>query len=201
MMLDDFLRDYSVSLVPPIMTENETYVIVEQTLVPNLMTLVYQHGVADINYAAVFDQTPYQKNAAEGPVLIQLTDKNNSFINLMTLFTKNPCGCFLQSSKPFNEVLTWARNALFVNTEKQQGLLRFYEPRMLLPLIGALSLDEQVKFTDIIDAIYWYHHNWLAYRNISERPIKDGQDFKLTLTAEQITEIQSIQEHYLEQLK
>ena len=198
-MLDPFLNELFVSAEMPLMIEEKTYVIVEQELVPNIMTLIYQYGVADLKYSAIFDGTAYDDDSAKGPILVQLSNENESFSQLVQLFSKQPGGCFLQTDLVFSDLLDWVRNALNVNFNNKIALFRFYEPRMLLALLGSLTPNEKSHFFKGIYSVYWFHHSWLAYHHVVDPSIKED-DFILTLTDEHLAKINSVQQRYLELL-
>ena len=198
-MLDPFLNEFLVSVEMPIMIEEKTYVIVEQELIPNIMTLIYQYGVANLKYSDIFDGTAYEDNSGKGPILVQLSNENESFSQLVQLFSKQPSGCFLQTDLVFSDLLDWVRNALNVNFNNKISLFRFYEPRMLLALLGSLTFNEKSHFFKDIHSVYWFHHAWLGYHHVPDPSIKED-DFILTLTEEHLAKINSVQQRYLELL-
>lgn len=203
-MFDSFLKDYGIKLEEPSNVPQYTYAIVELLLEPDLMQVVYQKGVADLRHAKLFADTEYRDLANKGPVIVQLSPKNDSFAVLKQRFEAQPSGCFIQSNQPFDWVLAWARQRLTAQTGQASALLRYYEPRMLLPLLGGLNQDEKASFVSGISSIHWFHHTWMALnaRGISDQSIEPTAGYSgLVLSSKQLTKMTAIQQKWAEQGK
>ncbi|WP_392384700.1 DUF4123 domain-containing protein [Marinomonas primoryensis] len=161
-MLDSFLADHGLIAQAPRMVAQQTYAIIEPVLESDLMKRLYQNGVADLLHAKLFADTEYRSLADKGPVIVQLSAENDSFAELMTAFEARPSGFFIHSGADFENVLAWARQRLTAQTSMAKALLRFYEPRMLLPLLGSLNRAEKACFLANIGTLYWFHHQWLS---------------------------------------
>ena len=209
-MFDSFLKDYGIKLEEPLNVPQYTYAIVESLLEPDLMQVAYQKGVADLRHAKLFADTEYRDLANKGPVIVQLSPKNDSFAVLKQRFEAQPSGCFIQSNHPFDWVLAWARQRLTAQTGQASALLRYYEPRMLLPLLGGLSQEEKASFISTIGSIRWFHRAWLVLDAVatSSSPTEQHQSSKpeqkidyagLVLSSEHLSKMATIQQQWAEQ--
>ena len=213
-MFDSFLKDYGIKLEEPLNVPQYTYAIVESLLEPDLMQVAYQKGVADLRHAKLFADTEYRDLANKGPVIVQLSPKNDSFAVLKQRFEAQPSGCFIQSNHPFDWVLAWARQRLTAQTGQASALLRYYEPRMLLPLLGGLSQEEKTSFISTIGSIRWFHRAWLALDTTtatsllpleqdqsSNKPEQIADYSGLVLSSEHLSKMATIQQKWAEQGK
>lgn len=208
-MLNSFLAEYGVTAEPPVMMVKQTYVIIESLLEKDLMKIVYQNGIADLPHAKLFADTEYKEFAEKGPLIVQLSANNDSLSVLMGRFEKQPSGCFIQSAQSFESVLTWARQRLTAQTGQAKALLRYYEPRMLLPLLASLDGEEKAAFLTGIDSLHWFHHAWLSFdvTAIDEQQRKSNEaslmaDYKgLLLSSRHLNKMESIQQQWAEQGK
>ncbi|GGN34289.1 MULTISPECIES: DUF4123 domain-containing protein [Marinomonas] len=173
-MFDSFLSEYDITTESPELMPKYTYAIVEPLLEPDLMQVVYQKGVADLRHARLFADTEYRDLADKGPIIVQLSPQNDSFTVLKRRLEEKPSGCFIQRTQPFEFVFDWARQRLTIQTGQAKALLRYYEPRMLLPLLCGLNQDEKASFVSGISSIHWFHHTWMALnaRGISDQSIE-----------------------------
>ncbi|PYF77793.1 uncharacterized protein DUF4123 [Marinomonas alcarazii] len=213
-MFDSFLKEYGVKAEEPVNVPQYTYVIVEPLFEEDLMKVVYQNGVADLRHAKLFADTEYRDIADKGPIIVQLSSKNDSFAVLKQRFEEKPSGCFIQSTQPFESVVTWARQRLTAQTGQASALLRYYEPRMLLPLLGGLSQEEKTSFISTIGSIRWFHRAWLALDTTtatsllpleqdqsSNKPEQIADYSGLVLSSEHLSKMASIQQQWAEQGK
>ena len=211
-MFDSFLSEYGITSESPEFMHQYTYVIVEPLLEEDWMKIVYQNGVANLRHAKLFADTEYRDLADKGPIIVQLSPKNDSFSLLKQRFEEKPSGCFIQSIQPFEFVLGWARRRLTAQTGQASALLRYYEPRMLLPLLGGLNQEEKNGFLSGIGAIHWFHHTWMeiSARGVSDQSIKatdtnihtpTAEYSGLVLSSEQLTKMTAIQQKWAEQGK
>lgn len=211
-MFDSFLKEYGVKAEEPLNVPQYTYVIVEPLFEEDLMKVVYQHGVADLRHAKLFAETEYRDLADKGPIIVQLSPKNDSFTVLKQRLEKKPSGCFIQSTQSFESVLAWARQRLTAQTGQAKALLRYYEPRMLLPLLGSLIQEEKASFLSGIDSIHWFQRTWLALdvaatSSLSTEQLQSSKseqiaDYSgLVLSSEHLAKMATIQKKWAEQGK
>lgn len=212
-MFHSFLSEYGITSESPELMPNYTYVIVEPLLEQDLMKVVYQNGVADLRHAKLFADTEYRDLADKGPIIVQLSPKNDSFAVLKQRFEAQPSGCFIQSTQPFESVVTWARQRLTAQTGQASALLRYYEPRMLFPLLGGLKQEEKASFLSDIGSIYWFHRTWLALDAVATSLLPTEQDQSsnkpeqiadysgLVLSSEHLSKMATIQQQWAEQGK
>lgn len=157
-----FLTPLGIRLEAPTLQSNQTYVIVETLLESDIRGLLARQNVFDVRIAKLFKHTPYDALADKGPVIALVPSKNNAFNDLMAAFQNTPSGCFIHSVLPFDDMLDWARQRLTAHKDKVPALLRFYEPRMLLPLLSSWEWETKQAFLKDIDAIHWFDQRWLS---------------------------------------
>lgn len=211
-MFDSFLKEYGVKAEEPVNVPQYTYVIVEPLFEEDLMKVVYQGGVADLRHAKLFAETEYRDLADKGPIIVQLSPKNDSFTVLKQRLEEKPSGCFIQSIQPFESVLAWARQRLTAQTGQASALLRYYEPRMLLPLLVGLTQEEKASFLSGIGSIHWFQRAWLALdvaatsslsteQLQSSKPEQIADYSGLVLSSKHLSKMATIQQKWAEQGK
>lgn len=141
-------------------------VVLESTLMTEWQQDLYKHinkyELSEPYFERLFSGTQYQ-HLEHGPVIVDVTGYSQLQALWLTRFEDKPLGCVLMlpnSEQPSNLAQT-LRNRLTVNKTDKPAFLRYYEPRMLLPFIAALSIEERQMFLPQVHTIYWHHHQWL----------------------------------------
>ncbi|MGY2572390.1 DUF4123 domain-containing protein [Vibrio sp. C8] len=146
--------------------EAKVYLLIESALMPNWQQDIYQHvnkhGKEAPFFASLFTDTAYQ-HIEQGPVLVDVTHYPSLQVSWLEQFETLPMGCVLLTDNTVEvaTLLDTLRHRLTVLKNDTSTFFRYYEPRMLLPLMGALSTEEKPVFLPQVHSIYWYHQQWL----------------------------------------
>jgi hypothetical protein len=144
----------------PLLAETlDVYMIIEPELWPDWQAQLYQ-TTSEPFYSPLFEQTQFA-NIELGPVLIALNEQQ-LFASAIDKMQTTPCGCllFVQQGTSQASLLDILRERLVVLTGQSTALLRYYEPRTLLPLLGTMQDEERSLFFQHIEQIHWYHGQW-----------------------------------------
>ncbi|MFG0887683.1 DUF4123 domain-containing protein [Vibrio sp. CJQ_6] len=177
-------------LAPLTKGEFDIYMIIEPELWPQWQTQLYQE-VSEPIHIPLFEKTQFA-NIEQGPVLVALDEQVNMFKLAVERMEATPCGCllFVKKGTSQDRLSMILRNGLIVMTGKATALLRYYEPRTLLPLLGSMTDEERSLFFQDVLQIYWYQEQWLSAR-ISEI-VHPPEPYQWTITPEHISTMQSI---------
>jgi len=176
--------------------QSKVYVLIESTLMHDWQQVLYQHinrfGLAAPYFERLFDGTAYQ-HLEHGPVLIDVTEFPQLQTLWLTRFEEQPVGCILLTpdTETASDLASTLRNRLTVVKNDSPTFLRYYEPRMLLPLWGALSLEERQIFMPQVHAVYWYHRGWLQV-HWPVSPVHHGQLSSWNVTSNHMQKMASI---------
>jgi len=160
--------------------QSKIYALIESTLMRDWQQTLYQHinkFELDTPYSErLFAGTAYQ-SLQHGPVLVDITDYPQLQMLWLARFEELPAGCILltHDGEQPSKLVSGLRDRLTVLKNNTPTFLRYYEPRMLLPFIGALSMEERQLFLPGVHAIYWYHHQWLN----AHWPVKEARSSQL----------------------
>ncbi len=152
-------------LVDALPKEVNVYVLIESALMPEWQQALYQHiNDADTSppyFESLFKGTAYQ-HIEHGPVLIEVTAYPQLLQFWVTQFETQPLGCVLvtPSDQTHTNVVNVLRHRLTVSRNDNPTLMRYYEPRMLLPFLAALSDEEKAMLFPSVQSIHWYHKQW-----------------------------------------
>ncbi len=162
--------------------DSRVCVILESTLMTEWQQDLYKHinkyELPEPYFERLFEGTQYQ-NLEHGPVLVDITDYPQLQALWLTRFEEKPLGCIvlMPNNEQASHLAKTLRNRLTVNKTDRPTFLRYYEPRMLLPFIGALSIEERQMFIPQIHTICWHHHQWLQ----ATWPLKDTRQNQLSV--------------------
>jgi hypothetical protein len=167
----------------------DVYMIIEPELWPDWQAQLYQ-TTSEPFYSPLFEQTQFA-NIELGPVLIALSEQQ-LFASAIDKMQSTPCGCllFVQQGTSQASLLDILRERLVVLTGQSTALLRYYEPRTLLPLLGTMQDEERSLFFQHIEQIHWYHGQW-HWVSI-DQPIHPPKQYQWTITPQHISTMQSI---------
>lgn len=176
---------------PIFVDEWDVYMIIEPELWPNWQVQLYQ-TIPEPFFCPLFEQTQFA-NIERGPVLVAL-DGRELFPIVIEKMQSTPCASLLYVKKgtPQTSLVKLLRERLVVSTGQSDALLRYYEPRTLLPLLGSMTDDERSLFFQSIEQIHWYHGQW--YWGAIEQPLHPPKQYQWTITPEHLSTMQSILE-------
>ncbi|MDC0612213.1 DUF4123 domain-containing protein [Vibrio sp.] len=139
----------------------DSYAIVEPQLWDKWKFWLYKY-VPDPKFAFLFKETAYS-HIENGPVVMKLSGSLELFNECVSQMEKTPCGCLVaaKTGQDWNSILTNLRNAIAVSNERTEVLLRYYEPRTLLPLLASMSHKERFAHFSSLEQFIWYHKAWL----------------------------------------
>lgn len=139
------------------------YMIVETLLWEDWKFNLYKHGI-EPEFAPLFQTTPYQ-HIDDGPVVMRITRSNVLIDICVEQMNASPCGCLITTSEDieWKTLLATLRQAIMVPNERTEVLLRYYDPRTLLPLLAVMSDEERSQlFPDIEQFVWTSEQQWLV---------------------------------------
>lgn len=165
------------------------YAIIEPALWPEWHAELCTDNQAQI-YVPLFEDTPFS-NIDNGPVVLCVNKQSNMLHALIIKLVSSPIGSLFQTSSTIelDELLTTLRSALIVNTVNASALMRFFEPRTLLPLLSTMTDAERNSIFRKVSQIYWFERRWLSAKisTVEER----SEHHAWSLTPEHISTMQS----------
>ena len=188
-MSDSFSKVMELNSFTPIELNHYQYAIIEPQLCPDIFKWCYTYAIDNPIFEKIFEESPFQ-SIADGPILLQLTDMNPDFYQL--IYDKSmhsPIGCFLTSSLTMNELLQQIRGRLTANTSYGESLFRFYEPRVLNALITVLNEEEKINIFSGIDNLIWWDKGWKHFSPPQHHEGKLRSQFQWVINDQQIDNI------------
>lgn len=140
---------------------------------------------ANMEWFSLFLGSSWQADWNQGPILLDLTSSPDFARDLVAMMEAKPLGVLIQSNASSAEMLRRCQRWLF---SSDASILRFYEPRMLTPLIAAMT---EVQRSDLVrpgESWAWHNgHEWVQYQSTSENP--EAVDKTPIVTAEQLKDV------------
>lgn len=118
------------------------YALMDLACDDSFMTRLY-HAMAKeaIDWWSLFEGTPLQPSWKAGPILLDLRAAPRFQTELLAWAEATPVGVFLASGQPLSEVRKVASRWLTQIAGGSGTLLRYYDPRILAPLLCVLSSE------------------------------------------------------------
>ncbi|PKF81425.1 hypothetical protein CW749_01945 [Vibrio sp. vnigr-6D03] len=182
----------------PVSEDHSLYAIVEPLLIPEILAWLYEDRPSTIEFQSLFSEDLYQNHKGEGPLLIKVTDENALLSRLACHFERHPSGTFIESKLSFSELLDWCLHRLTSKNSGNLALFRFYEPRMLLPLLASFKPAERQTFTQGTTKITWFHRRWLQHETKAAPMAPNALQFIHNFSPEHLAEMQDIQQKWKE---
>jgi len=140
---------------------------------------------ANMEWFSLFLGSSWQADWDQGPILLDFTSSPDFARDLVAMMEAKPLGVLIQSNASSAEMLRRCQRWLF---SSDASILRFYEPRMLTPLIAAMT---EVQRSDLVrpgESWAWHNgHEWVQYQSTSENP--EAVDKTPIVTAEQLKDV------------
>ncbi|MDI9246711.1 DUF4123 domain-containing protein [Marinobacter sp. CHS3-4] len=128
----------------------------------------------------------WQSAWEQGPILLDLTASPDFTCELIDLMETKPLGVLIQSCTDIATMLERCQRWLF---NSDASILRFYEPRMLTPLIAAMSPGQRHDLIRPGECWAWHNgYDWKQSPSTDEKAEKD--DSTPRITAEQLRDVQ-----------
>ncbi|MPY21268.1 DUF4123 domain-containing protein [Shewanella sp. YLB-07] len=172
--------------------DSAQYAIIEPLLCPDITQWLYEEGTS-ARSIPLFSDTPYQSLAEEGPLLIELAERTQLISRIKSASQRFSIGCFIQSGLSFEALADLLAECLTINSGQNLALFRFYEPRMLLPLMMVMSTTDKQHFFQGITSFIWFDKQWLSasVANASS-PSQHSDVIRWTMTAQQGEAMQQV---------
>jgi len=123
---------------------------------------------ATIDWFSLFIGSAWQPDWAHGPILVNLTTSPDFASELVPRMEARPLGVMIHSDVSNTEMLQRCQHWLFNNDNKRASLLRFYDPRMMTPLMAALK-NQRVQLIGAGELWSWHNgHQWQQYQSTSD---------------------------------
>lgn len=140
---------------------------------------------ANTEWSSLFLGSSWQADWEQGPILLDLTSSPDFARELVMMMEAKPLGVLIQSSADSAEMLQRCQRWLF---NSDTSILRFYEPRMLTPLIAAMTEGQRSDLVRPGENLAWHNgHEWVQYLSTSENP--EVGDKSSIVTAEQLKDV------------
>jgi hypothetical protein len=148
--------------IPFYRPDSYAYAVVEQEMWPSLKSELLQLS-QNIRFHSLFQDVPTLKHLQTGPLLIELTNNDTVFNEIIAKMTQKPSGIILYySNKPsWGDLCQILATRLTATSDKSTFVLRFYEPRQELNLFNAMTIEERATFYPGAHKIEWYDQQWL----------------------------------------
>lgn len=150
-------------------------------------------------WASLFEDTPFG-HIEFGPVLIDLSYEPDAKMAYLAYCEEMPAAIFFTTTDTIrvSKLAPKLKGRLIANTESAQALFRFYDPRMMLPLLSAISTQEQAQLFPVIEAIYWHSHHWLEAKLMSHVENSTGNPtYALNINKDKQQNMQAVLEKWL----
>lgn len=145
-----------------------------------------------IQWWSLFEGTDWQGAWAQGPVLIDCRNAASFRARLVSQLESVPLGLVFNSEQS-TEVLRQHLSSWLCDHQAATGqLLRFYEPRMIAPLLSALS--ERKRRALLAPGSHWYWHDghrWREASGVDEGLVEDVEDDQLWVTQQELQQAES----------
>lgn len=167
----------------PTQTSSENMIaIVEPMLCEDLMRWIYEEEQTP-QYVRLFQSTRFEL-INEGPIAILLAPNSNLTTKLVRSAEIYPCASFFTlRTNDFQTVIHYLRGRLIATTDRSVALFRFYEPRMLLPLLTIMTPHERTTIFYQVAEIFWFKHKWHKW-NLPETSEQNFEEYQWTFTAD-----------------
>jgi hypothetical protein len=181
--------------IPPTWSSTFTFfAIIEPQVCPQWQQWLYE-AFSEPTHAALFKGTPYAE-INDGPVLIAL---NATLLGqIISACESVPAGCILafDENTAFDDVLLSIQGRLSASAGEAMALLRYFEPRMLLPLWGGLSQEEKARLFSGVRSLHWFNHTWLSAAPSNQDTPISSLTYPLAITATHKSTMQDIAEQW-----
>ncbi|MBY6034973.1 DUF4123 domain-containing protein [Marinobacter daepoensis] len=140
---------------------------------------------ANMEWFSLFLGSSWQADWEQGPILLDLTSSPDFARELVVIMEAKPLGVLIQSNADSAEMLRRCQRWLF---SSDASILRFYEPRMLTPLIATMTERQRSDLARLGETWAWHNgHEWVQYQSTNENP--EAGDKTPVLTAAQLKDI------------
>ncbi|EDP59572.1 DUF4123 domain-containing protein [Vibrio sp. AND4] len=150
--------EWDIQLTPPLFpsSDEKLYVLFEPMLWPEWEDLFPESEAVPL-----FAKTRFAA-VSNGPLLVEVTDKQK--LNTVKGHLEvTPSGCLIVavSSIDTESLASSLRDRLIVQYGKAQAMMRFYEPRKLVTLMGSMNVHQRQQFFPLLNRIQWFDREWL----------------------------------------
>jgi len=140
-------------------TGEKAYLLIEPVIWPD-----WEEQLQPKAYEPLFSGTRFE-DVETGPLLLEIDNQNQEALNAIDAhLTACPAGCLLltQEEVALHQLAESLRQRIQVVYNKTATLMRFYEPRQLLSLLGSMSTEQRQQFFPHVRRIQWFNHGWLS---------------------------------------
>ncbi|EGQ8033305.1 DUF4123 domain-containing protein [Vibrio parahaemolyticus] len=136
--------------------DEKLYVLLEPTLWSG-----WEETLSEGESVPLFANTRFAA-LGNGPVLAEVVSKQ-TLESVKSHLEMTPSGSllFTPSSMDMASVAESLRRRLVVQHGKTQAMMRFYEPRKLVSLIGSMTSHQRQQFFPSLTRIQWFDRDWL----------------------------------------
>ncbi|KON60145.1 hypothetical protein ACX02_02175 [Vibrio parahaemolyticus] len=150
--------EWDIQLNEPLFpsADEKLYVLLEPTLWSG-----WEETLSEGESVSLFANTRFAA-LGNGPVLAEVVSKQ-TLESVKSLLEMTPSGSllFTPSSMDMASVAESLRRRLVVQHGKTQAMMRFYEPRKLVSLIGSMTSHQRQQFFPSLTRIQWFDRDWL----------------------------------------
>ncbi|KOY18843.1 DUF4123 domain-containing protein [Vibrio parahaemolyticus] len=150
--------EWDIQLNEPLFpsADEKLYVLLEPTLWSG-----WEETLSEGESVSLFANTRFAA-LGNGPVLAEVVSKQ-TLESVKSHLEMTPSGSllFTPSSMDMASVAESLRRRLVVQHGKTQAMMRFYEPRKLVSLIGSMTSHQRQQFFPSLTRIQWFDRDWL----------------------------------------
>jgi hypothetical protein len=190
------LSEWRVEQAQPAFNPTLSYFsIVETQLWPDWKYFCYKLAEQP-EFALLFSDTRFS-HIDDGPVVIELTAQEALFAQCVNAIETSFCGCIVSCSTSIElgDITELLKSRLIAKTEQSEALIRFYDPRTLLPLLASQTEEERRDFWSPIEQVMWHSKQWLQ-ADITSIP-QGINDYHWLLSNSHLATMQTVLQNYL----
>lgn len=142
-------------------------------------------------FAKLFEHTQFS-HIDDGPIIMEISDSAELARLCIQKMEQTPCGCLLTTHREvdWDALITTLRKRLLASNGQTSMLLRYFEPRTLLPLLAAISDEERSLLFQPITQFYWFNRQWLMAPILGE--YRSQPDYQWVISEQHIQNMTSI---------
>ncbi|MDX1636197.1 MAG: DUF4123 domain-containing protein [Marinobacter sp.] len=190
--------------------ETAAYAIVDLAVGHDFLQRLYEAmNPGPIEWWSLFEGSEWQGSWTNGPILVELSNSTAFIEQLASEMEGQSLGVLIESSASATDLRERCQHWLLGSDASGKRLLRFYEPRMLGPLLCVLGDGQRQQLVPPNEQ--WSWHDGAHWRSVAPTPdaAMDAGEARVTVSDDQLRKItpyrmaaesRNLADHYRERL-